>query len=229
MGLRLYAPAVALIVLCTAGAGSASAAIGCGSVITKDTKLKKDIHCANGETGLEIDGDGITLNLDGHTIQGDEADGAYVAVSTSGDEDVVVRNGTLRGFGHSLVASGGAGLLVDHMHIRRQEYEPIEITAYNGAKVKRSRIVGNGVATVLVDGSEGVTVNGNTLTEGGIEFMSGSDHTAAENSIEGPAASGFQLARGSASSESSSGSRGGTRSPTPCKRASSYPAATTST
>ena len=37
---------------------------------------------------------------------------------------------------------------------------------------------------MLVDGSEGVTVNGNTLTEGGIEFMSGSDHTAAENSIE---------------------------------------------
>jgi len=183
MGLRLYAPAVALIVLLGAGAGSASAAIGCGDVITEDTKLKKDIACELGETGLEIDGDGITLNLDGHTIQGDDADNAMVAVSTSGDEDVVVRNGTLRGFGRSLVASGGAGLLVDRLNIRRQENTPIQLTAYNGAKVKRSRIKGNGIAGVLVDGSEGVTVNGNKLTKAGIEFMSGSDHTAAENSI----------------------------------------------
>ena len=117
-------------------------------------------------------------------------------MSTSGDEDVVVRNGTLSGFGHSLVASGGAGLLVDHMLIRRQESEPIEITAYNGAKVKRSRIKGNGVAAVLVDGSEGVTVNSNTLTEGGIEFMSGSDHTAAENSIEGTGGFGLSARPG---------------------------------
>ena len=125
------------------------------------------------------------------------ADGADVAVSTSGDEDVVVRNGTLRGFGHSLVASGGAGLLVDHMLIRRQESEPIMITAYNGAKVKRSRIVGNGVANVLVDGSEGVTVNGNTLTEGGIEFINGgSDNTAAENSIEGTGGFGLSARPG---------------------------------
>jgi hypothetical protein len=157
MGTRFYASVVAaLIVICTAGAGSASAAPDCGSVITKDTKLKKDIHCDVGETGLEIDGDGITLNLDGHTIQGDDSDAAQVAVTTSGDEDVVVKGGTLSGFGHSLVASGGAGLLVDDMKIYRQESEPIVLTAYNGATAK-----------------------------GGIEFEGGSDHRADENSIEG--------------------------------------------
>ncbi len=49
---------------------------------------------------------------------------------------------------------------------------------------------------MLVDGSEGVTVNGNTLTEGGIEFMSGSDHTAAENSIEGTGGFGLSARPG---------------------------------
>jgi hypothetical protein len=69
------------------------------------------------------------------------------------------------------------------MKIYRQESGPVEITAYNGATVKRSTIKGNGVATVFVGGSEDVTVSGNTLTKGGIEFEGGSNHTATENSI----------------------------------------------
>ena len=229
MGPRLYAPAVALIVLCTAGAGSASAAIGCGSVITKDTKLKKDIHCANGETGLEIDGDGITLNLDGHTIQGDEADGAYVAVSTPATRT------SSSGMGRSEDSATASSLrvepdfLVDHMLIRRQEGEPIrsrlqrrqgQALAHRGERDRdragRRIRRGHGQRQHADRGRN--RVHERLGPHGRRELDRGDRRLRALSSP------GDQLRR-----SRSSGSRGGTTSPTPCKRASSYRAATTST
>ena len=194
MGLRLYDGRRADH-LSTAGAGSASAAIGCGSVITKDTKLKKDIHCENVSPASRSTGTGSPSTSTATRSRG-RAPMEDVAVSTSGDEDVVVRNRTLRGFGHSIIASGGAGLLVDDMLIRRQESQPID-----DLRVQRRQ--GQALAHPGERGCErarrriqGVTVNGNTLTEGGIEFMSGSDHAAAENSIEGTGGFGLSARPG---------------------------------
>ena len=50
-----------------APAAQASAPLHCGATITKDTKLNKDLSDCPG-VGIRIGADGITLDLDGHTI-----------------------------------------------------------------------------------------------------------------------------------------------------------------
>ena len=65
---------VAAIVAALAMAGGAQAhsttgAVSCGATITRDTTLKADLTNCPGD-GLVIGADNITLDLNGHTIDG---------------------------------------------------------------------------------------------------------------------------------------------------------------
>ena len=68
--------------------------VSCGAVITTDTTLHRNLaNCPN--NGIVIGADNITLNLNGHTIDGD---GALIAECPDGEAcDVGVDNGA----GHS--------------------------------------------------------------------------------------------------------------------------------
>jgi len=90
------------------GASQASAAkVKCGDTITKDTVLHKDlVNCPN--NGIEIGADNITLDLNGHTIDGDatpaagcdpQTDFCDVGVANFGHDGVAVKHGSLRQFG----------------------------------------------------------------------------------------------------------------------------------
>jgi parallel beta-helix repeat protein len=99
------------------GAGSALAShVGCGDTITTDTTLDSDlVNCPN--NGIVIGADNVTLDLNGHTIDGD---GTPVATCPEGDRcDVGVANlagydrltilgGTIRQFGVGVWVAGGA-------------------------------------------------------------------------------------------------------------------------
>jgi parallel beta-helix repeat protein len=99
------------------GASQASAShVSCGETITADTTLDSDlVDCPN--NGLVIDADDITLDLNGHTIDGDGTEFADcakdefcdVGVLNRGHDGVTVRHGSVREF---LV--GVWGLRVSH-------------------------------------------------------------------------------------------------------------------
>ena len=59
--------ALVLGVVLTATAGAADGVIGCGSVITEDTVLTRDLRGC--ESGLIIAAPGVTLDLNGHSIE----------------------------------------------------------------------------------------------------------------------------------------------------------------
>src|SRR5215208_1436478 len=85
--------AVCLAAAIVIGAGTAQAAVFCGKSITRDTTLKANLKNCPGE-GLVIDAGDITLNLNGHKIDGENA------VASAG----------VRVFGHAGVTiKGGAG------------------------------------------------------------------------------------------------------------------------
>src|SRR6478735_1632289 len=79
----------------------------CGDTITADTTLHKDlVNCPN--NGIEIGADNITLDLNGHTIDGDGTPSAGcdpatefcdVGVVNFGHDGVTVMHGSLRQFG----------------------------------------------------------------------------------------------------------------------------------
>jgi hypothetical protein len=82
-----------------APAAQASAPLHCGETITKDTKLTKDLSDCPG-VGIRIGADGITLDLDGHTIaaaahRNPKAHG----ILNVGHDRVTIKGGTVKGFG----------------------------------------------------------------------------------------------------------------------------------
>jgi parallel beta-helix repeat protein len=88
--------AMPLAVGVVAGAGPALAAkLSCGDIVSTDTVLENDILGCNGP-GLGIAADGVTLDLNGHTIAGS---GLGFGVFPIGRlRDITVQNGTVSGF-----------------------------------------------------------------------------------------------------------------------------------
>jgi large repetitive protein len=99
------------------GIGPALAShVGCGDTITADTTLDSDlVNCPN--NGIVIGADNITLDLNGHTIDGDgtpiatcpEGDRCDVGVANlAGYDRLTVMGGTIRQFGVGIWVAGGA-------------------------------------------------------------------------------------------------------------------------
>src|SRR3954447_26126039 len=102
IGTRLLA--VALLALAVGGgralAQNQPAQRGCGAVLTADTKLGSDLTDCPGD-GLVIGADNIKLDLNGHTVDGDDTPGAAgpdVGIRNDGFDDSVIQDGTVEEF-----------------------------------------------------------------------------------------------------------------------------------
>jgi hypothetical protein len=126
--LRVFrvAAACALATLAfTAGASPAQAAtVTCGQTITVNTTVDNDLTCPSGN-GLVIGANGITLDLNGHTIAGSEniGTGGGVGIVISGRTGATVRNGTVTGFkGVGVSLSGSSGVLLSDLDVSAQPF-----------------------------------------------------------------------------------------------------------
>jgi parallel beta-helix repeat protein len=93
-----------------------SAGVECGDTITTDTTLERDLTgCPS--NGIVIGADGITLDLNGHTIAGDgkpvrrcpRRQPCDLGVFNERHDGVTVRNGSLRGFAVGVLVGGVRG------------------------------------------------------------------------------------------------------------------------
>jgi large repetitive protein len=111
----------------TAATGSAAQAraLHCGDVITANTKLTSDlVNCP--DTGIVIGADNITLDLNGHIIDGDGIPPASCPPATlcdvgvdnsTGHSHVTITGGTIRQFDLGVGVAGGSGAAAaDHIH-----------------------------------------------------------------------------------------------------------------
>jgi parallel beta-helix repeat protein len=107
----------------TGDAAAASSGVRCGSRITRDTTLTKDLHCK--KDGLKIGASGITLDLGGHDIVGPGKPGTK-GIQNSGHDGVVITGyagGEVRGFDRGVELRKGADdNEVVGMHIRGGHY-----------------------------------------------------------------------------------------------------------
>lgn len=99
--LRLGVAALLSVGLSLALAPLATASVSCGQTVTADTTLDRDLVDCPGE-GVVIGADGIRLDLNGHTIDGDGRDVGSPdddgVDNTGGFDDVVIANGRIQGF-----------------------------------------------------------------------------------------------------------------------------------
>ncbi len=130
---------ISLLALGTALIGTATAApLACGTTITQSATLTEDMECPNGP-GLVVQGNGIILNLNGHTISAgplqtqhvgpydppgtvDGPDTEYDVVFTKNDDvgilvmgsgNTVKGPGTVKHFGAGLMVINGDGNTID--------------------------------------------------------------------------------------------------------------------
>ena len=103
--------AVALVAACGGNAAAAGgpASPHCGTRITTDTILNANLLGCAGD-GLVIAADGITVNLNGHTIGGDGVPGDVApdaGVRMEGRHGVTLIDGTIRDFDRGISIEGG--------------------------------------------------------------------------------------------------------------------------
>jgi large repetitive protein len=168
---------------------------GCGQVLTASITLSNDLLACAGD-GLVIGAGGITVDLNGHTVQGT---GLGVGVRNPGHGDVTIRNGTIRHFDSGVSLQPGtqrntvAGISFD-----QTELAALQLTDADGNQVRDNHVSGfSGVAFHVTNGSSSNFVGHNTIAAGngeGLVVEGGSDHNRLEgNGLAGSSDSGIRV------------------------------------
>ena len=140
-------------------------AVGCGSVITEDTVLTRNVKdCA---TGLVVAGP-VTLDLNGFSIKGT---GTGTGVLFTGDASgATVTNGTIKGFSFGVGAFGGVGITLRRLNVTHNSTGisvSADQTLGENWHIVENHIhdnAGHGLTLVFVKHSE---VRGNTIVDNG--------------------------------------------------------------
>jgi hypothetical protein len=170
-------------------------AVVCGQTVTSDVTLNDDLVCSG--TALTVGAGGVTIDLDGHTIQGD---GTGIGVFLNVDGDVTVRDGTISGFVAGVNALSG-NLHVTRMNISRNDSG---ISAGVGGQDRRARLTltdsnihhNRGGVSLCTFGSRLHVITGNNISHnelGGLSACFDSGGLIADNRFRHNGGNGLSL------------------------------------
>jgi large repetitive protein len=147
--------ALAVVGAMLLGGGRASAShVGCGDKITTDTRLDDDlVDCRN--NGIVIGADNVTLNLNGHTIDGDGRPFAAcpgrkicdVGVVSLGHDGVTVVGGSVREFAVGGLVGNARRTRLMGLSSSGNRFSGVEIFNSPRTLVRDSTFIGNGLLT----------------------------------------------------------------------------------
>jgi parallel beta-helix repeat protein len=162
--------------------------VGCGDTITQNTKLENDLTDCPGD-GIVIGGDGITLDLNGHTIDGVSIEGS-AGVRDESHHGVTVANGTVREFGDGVFAKDARATRLRELVSSNNRFSGIVLIESERTVVSRSRISYNGRKTelvgILVIGSHKSAIKGNKVVgngASGIQVLDSNGVRVVRNSV----------------------------------------------
>ncbi|MDX6586571.1 MAG: large repetitive protein [Solirubrobacterales bacterium] len=148
--------ATALVIAATgASAGPAEAShVECGDEITADTTLDGDLlDCES--NGIVIGADDITLDLDGHLIDGDAAEDMTcakeeicdVGIVLDGHDGVTVKGGTVREFGVGVLVVKGSGSSFNRVRTTRNTFSGVILFKSERTTLRHHLFRANGLET----------------------------------------------------------------------------------
>jgi large repetitive protein len=140
--------------------------VSCGQVLTGSTTVGNSLsEC---EEGLVIGADNITLDLNGHTIDGK---GLGVGVRNDGFDGVTIKNGTVADFDHGVQLNAGTrSNLVETVAADYNEIAGFQVSGDTNT-IRNSTALFNGHGVVLVDGATGNVVLGNVVVDNSKEGL----------------------------------------------------------
>jgi hypothetical protein len=152
---ELVLVAALMVVGWLAPAASAADVLSCGQAVTASVTLAADVGPCLGD-GLVVTADGVTVDLNGHTVKGGRGNPSttadQVGVRLANVRNVTVRNGTVRDFYTGVLVQGGSGNTLTGLTVT-------ENNLGTGATLN-----GNGI---YLNGSNGNQVLYNTVTHNG--------------------------------------------------------------
>lgn len=176
---------MALLLALTAGASAQNpVTVSCGETITSDTTLANDLMDCTGN-GILIGADGITLDLNGHTVDGAQLGDFSGIDNTAGHDGVTIENGSVRQFVEGVFVLGARDNLLRRLSTSQQGHSGIVVAESKDVLVKRNSSVSNIAGIVLGDDSR-VTVEHNTVSHsefGGIVMFRSRHVLVADNSV----------------------------------------------
>jgi parallel beta-helix repeat protein len=172
--------------------------VHCGQVITESTLVANDLSGCLGE-GLIIGAPNIVLDLNGHSItsglilEPGEEDALLAGVRNGGHTNVVIRNGTVTGFGYGVhLTAGTTRNTVEEMRLIGNALAGVQLfdadDGRNGNLVQENYFEANGETGVsLVSDSENSVVLNNTFVSNGvgIRLIAAHGHRIEGNEISG--------------------------------------------
>jgi parallel beta-helix repeat protein len=167
----------------------------CGATIVESHTLDHDLTCAG--DGLVVGADGITIDLNGHTITGS---GAGVGVLAAGRSGVLIVGGTIQNFTIGVQLSASTGVTIKEIQVTRNR-DGIFLIGSSGNTIKENTAWQNSRVGVMlrpgaVRNSTHNLVTENTLsdnTNGVILVETPTGNVFKENTISGSINAGIAL------------------------------------
>jgi parallel beta-helix repeat protein len=176
-----------------AGAGrAATASLSCGATVTSSVTLGNDLlECP--ANGLNVSGSHITVNLNGHLIEG--TGGITYGVSVTG-QGVTVENGTASGFWGGVLAEGAADR-VQSMRVTENTHG-ISVAAANVVVTANTifQNTGNGIEASIVSSPQ-ITNNWSRGNAGDGIYFAGANGVVSGNRVISNGHDGIELGSGS--------------------------------
>ena len=186
---RFIASILASLVVWTAQTANASHL--CGLTIVENLKLDHDLVCTG--DGLIVGADGITVDLNGHTLAGL---GSGVGIAVSGRHDVTITGGTITNFAVGVRLNTATDVVIRQMAFAGNP-EGIDFQSGSiGNTIKDSAFSGSATraimlrANVLDNDIKHNTFTGNRV---GILVFAGVDNTVKDNVISGSTLAGIRF------------------------------------
>ncbi|MGH9192454.1 MAG: right-handed parallel beta-helix repeat-containing protein [Acidimicrobiales bacterium] len=174
------------------------ASVSCGQLITTSTRVTNDLVDCLGN-GLVIGAGNITLDLDGHTIDGT---GLGVGVLNNGHDNITITNGFVQEFDFGVqLGDGTAGNVVSNLTLQLNQEAGIHLVdaddGTSGNTIRDNTLVDNEYGIWLFDGTQFALVRGNTITSNsadGIRVEGSSGNRIEANTVSESSGAGVALA-----------------------------------
>ena len=192
---RAAVTTAATIALSSAQAAAAKpplVSVTCGQTLTHSIRLANDLTNCAGD-GLIVGADGVTVDLNGHAIDGDGMPGATgpdVGILDTGRNGVTIKGGTVREFDRGVRLDGASGNRLRDLSVLATG-RGIELVGSSGNRIERNTASGNPRSAIALVSSDDNVVDDNAASGNHVGvFMSGS----AGNRVDGNAISNSEFA-----------------------------------
>src|ERR687887_272144 len=178
LGLALIVAAALSVGVGSASGRTSGPQPSCGDTITVDTKLVADlVNCPN--NGLVIGADDVTLDLNGHVIDGDDAEfsdcppdeACDVGVVDFDHRGVTIKGGKVREFTFGVLVVGASQSRVSRLALKDNFFSGLLVALSERSEFDELSVSGNGLTTdqagIDVFDSRHLTLTGNDVFANG--------------------------------------------------------------